>query len=515
MIGSGPQGGGEDGAPREVPWEGTESKLDTPEGRDVAQVRQVTLSDATERTPAGQALADRERHLQMLMEGSLEGFWLSDLQARFLDVNQAYCALSGYSRDELLRLRIPDVEALETEQDNAAHIARIVSQGADRFETQHRRKDGQIIDVEMHVTYLGAGGGRIFCFCRDITDRKRAERELRESEQKLRALFGAMTDVIFILDGDGRYLEVAPSNPVHLVRPATELLGRRTHEVLPATQADLILRQIRCALETQQTTSVDYELEIDGAPVWFAGRISPMSANTVLLVARDISERKQAEEALRQSEARYRALFEHAPVAIFKTTSEDRLLFVNPAGARIFGYDSPEQYVSYANEVGVARASYWDPAERPRMVRQIVPSDGWQHYEAHYRRRDGSEMFCNEWLAAQVEGDGKTYLTGFIEDITESKRAQAELHRAALAKDGMLRALQASEARFRTLIEQAPIPILLTRNGRIVYANGEWLRLGGRQDAADVVGRPVVEYMLAPSARGLGGTHGRPGRRQP
>ncbi len=188
----------------------------------------------------------------------------------------------------------------------------MVNEGPERFETRHRRKDGQVIDVEMSVNYLDIDGGRMVCFCRDITERKRAVEALRESESGLRALFAAMTDVIFILDADGRYVECAPSNPLYLYRPPAELLGKRVHEVLPTQQADAILAQIRRALETHQTTTVNYDLEIGGVGVWFAAKISPMSSNTVFLVARNITERKQAEEALRQSEARYRALFEHA-----------------------------------------------------------------------------------------------------------------------------------------------------------------------------------------------------------
>ncbi len=84
----------------------------------------VTLSDITERVHAEQAGAQDERHLQPILQTSLDGFWLLDLQGRFVDVNDAYCAMSGYSRDELLRLQIADVEAVRTAQDAAAQIAR-------------------------------------------------------------------------------------------------------------------------------------------------------------------------------------------------------------------------------------------------------------------------------------------------------------------------------------------------------------------------------------------------------
>jgi PAS domain S-box-containing protein len=415
------------------------------QGSDRGQGCRVTLNDITERKLVDQALANSEPRIRTILQALLDGFWLLDLQGRFLDVNDAYRAMSGYSRGELLQMRVADVEAVETEQDIAAHIALIASQGQERFETRHRCKDGRVMDIDCSVNYLDIDGGRLVCFCRDITERKRSEAALRASEAKLRALFGAMTDVIFILDGDGRYLEVAPSNPVYLVHPDTELLGRTMHEVLPATQADLILRQIRRALDTQQPTTVDYDLDFGGATHWFAARISPLSANTVLMVARNITERKEAEEALRQSETQYRTLIEHAPVGICKSNSADRVLFVNPAFARILGYDSPEQFVTCANAAGVAKTLYWDPDERPRVIQQTLRSGEWQQFETHYRRRDGSEVCCHERLAARVESNGKTYLTGFVEDITERKQAK--------------NALRDSEERLRAIVMDAPIGI--------------------------------------------------------
>jgi len=295
---------------------------------DRGRVCRVTLNDITQRRLVDQTLVDREPGIRTILATTLDGFWLLDLQGRFLDVNDAYRAMSGYSRGELLQMRVADVEAVETEQDIAAHIALIASQGQERFETRHRCKDGRGMDIDCSVNYLDIDGGRLLCFCRDIT------------------------------------------------------------------------------------------------------------------------ERKEAEEALRQSEGRYRAFVEHAPVGICKSNSEDQVVFVNPAFAHIFGYDSPEQFVATANAAGVARTLYWDPDERPRVIQQTLRSGDWQQFETHYRRRDGSEICCLERLAARVESDGKTYLTGFVEDISERKELEAEkdlmvqvLHllNAENDPDGMLR----------------------------------------------------------------------------
>ncbi|HSD57357.1 MAG TPA: PAS domain S-box protein [Methanotrichaceae archaeon] len=135
----------------------------------------------------------------------------------------------------------------------------------------------------------------------DITERKIAEEALRASESELRSLFDSMTDVVAVFDAQGRYLKIAPTNPSLLYRPAAELIGKTLHEVFPRPLADRYLGFIKRVIDTRQLINVEYEMPIDGQTVWFAATISPMSDDQVLLIARDITERKKMEEALRRS----------------------------------------------------------------------------------------------------------------------------------------------------------------------------------------------------------------------
>lgn len=122
--------------------------------------------------------AATESQYRSIIAASMDGFWLADQQGHFLDVNEAYCQMIGYDLDELLRMRIPDVEAEESPEETAAHILRLIASGADRFESKHRRKDGEIIDIEVSANYIDILGGRFFVFIRDITARKRSERQM-------------------------------------------------------------------------------------------------------------------------------------------------------------------------------------------------------------------------------------------------------------------------------------------------------------------------------------------------
>lgn len=135
-----------------------------------------------------------------------------------------------------------------------------------------------------------------------ITQLQQVEASLRASENELRALLAAMTDVFLVFDAEGRYVKIAPTNPKLLVKPVAELVGKTLHEVLPTEQADQLVSYIRRALDTRQTVDADYALTIEGITVWFAAAISPLQEHSVIWVARDISERKRVEIQLAEEQ---------------------------------------------------------------------------------------------------------------------------------------------------------------------------------------------------------------------
>ena len=126
----------------------------------------------------------------------MDGFWIVDSMGRFLDVNDAYCRAMGYSRAELLTMRIQDVEAIETPEEVARHMQRVAGSGLGPFETRHRRKNGTVIDVEISTHHMDTEGGREFVSVRDITGRLLAEEALRESEAKYRELVQNANSII-------------------------------------------------------------------------------------------------------------------------------------------------------------------------------------------------------------------------------------------------------------------------------------------------------------------------------
>lgn len=124
-------------------------------------------------------LNNKEEQLKTMISTSLDGFLITDEHGSLLEVNDAYCQMIGYSRKELLRMRIPDLEAIETPEDTSRHIRNMIEASGDRFETRHRRKDGQLIELDISINHNNFEGGRFYCFLRDITERKHAEERIR------------------------------------------------------------------------------------------------------------------------------------------------------------------------------------------------------------------------------------------------------------------------------------------------------------------------------------------------
>ena len=254
--------------------------------------------------------------------------------------------------------------------------------------------------------------------------RRRVEEELRASEAELRALFEAMTDVILVLDGEGRYLKIAPTNPSLLYKPPAEMLGQTVHEIFPPEQADEFLGHIRRALQTRQTVGFEYSLQIGPRQMWFDGTISPMLEDKVVWVVRDITERKQSEERLRASEAELRAVFGAMNDYIFVLDGEGQYLKTAPTNPSLL-YRPPAELVgktlhdTFPKEQADAFLA---------SIRRVLET----------RRRAGIEFGLQigdqqRWFAATISPMLEDSVVVVTRDITERARAQELLEERVAA----------------------------------------------------------------------------------
>lgn len=178
------------------------------------------VRDITQRHQLEQNLKEGLEVYRAAINTPALGFWSIDLQGRFLEVNDAYVKLSGYSREELLGMGVPDIEALESPEDTAARIDRLMRVGCDRFRSKHLRKDGTVWPVEIVTTYSGIQGGRIFVFIEDITEKVAQENRLELAAR----VFETMEQAVMITDSDNRIVSINPA--------VTRITGYSISEVL-------------------------------------------------------------------------------------------------------------------------------------------------------------------------------------------------------------------------------------------------------------------------------------------
>jgi PAS domain S-box-containing protein len=192
-----------------------------------------THTDITSRKQAEWQLESNANFLRKIIQTSLDGFWMLDARGRLVDVNEAYCAMTGYTREELLQLSIPDLDQDEDPEITAARIQKIRETGSDFFERIHTRRDGSKINMEIAVRWIDTEGGQMVCFCRDTTKRKLAEQALRDSEANFRTFFETIQDMVFVCDSNGWILSSNDMMKKKLGYSGAELTGMHFHELHP------------------------------------------------------------------------------------------------------------------------------------------------------------------------------------------------------------------------------------------------------------------------------------------
>ena len=144
-----------------------------------------SAQDITPVKEAEERLKKEQLYLSAILHTSLDGFWVLDMEGRVVDVNEAYLAMSGYTREEFLGMSISDIDADEAPELTRERIKRILSVGSEHFQTNHRRRDGSIFTVDISASYIDSSGGRFVCFCRDVTEPLRAKNEMHNLNQEL------------------------------------------------------------------------------------------------------------------------------------------------------------------------------------------------------------------------------------------------------------------------------------------------------------------------------------------
>ncbi|PSN11748.1 hypothetical protein C7271_24255 [filamentous cyanobacterium CCP5] len=261
-----------------------------------------------------------------------------------------------------------------------------------------------------------------------IAERQQAESALRRSEATNRALIQGMPDMVIRAREDGTYLAIAGRERFTVYDGDHFSVGTTLHDSLPPEQAQLRMYYIQQALATGQLQLYEHQLIVDGQLRHEEVRIVVIGEGEVMIVVRDITERKQAEQALRVAEEKYRGIFENALEGIFQTSLEGRYLSVNPAMARIFGYGSAAEMMVQVTDIQTQ--IYVDHRLRQEFQRQMQAQGVVREFEYQACKADGSIIWVQESSHAVYNEDGEMlYYEGILLDVTQRHQAEAERQR--------------------------------------------------------------------------------------
>jgi PAS domain S-box-containing protein len=188
----------------------------------------------------------------------------------------------------------------------------------------------------------GAGPIRVAISHEDITARKLAEQALADSEAELRAIFASIQDVVLVINREGLYQKVVTANPALLLYPPEKLLGKTLKDVFSPELAEKFQQHISEVLKNQDTVQIEYELIIQNQPIWFEAHISPLTEDSTLWVARDITKRKHAESEISFLKNQLELTLNSAGEGIYGTDSQGIITFANPTLADMVGWSIDE-----------------------------------------------------------------------------------------------------------------------------------------------------------------------------
>ncbi len=409
-------------------------------------------TDISDRKIFEKTLNESEEKYRTILQTSLDGFWLVDKSGKLLEVNDTYCAMSGYTERELLSMKVYDIESIETINEINSHQEKIKVVGEDRFQSKHRRKDGSFFDVEVRVQYKDIEGGRWIAFIEDITEKKRAEMSLIESQERFKLAFQTSPDSININRlNDGMYVDVNEGFTRITGYTREDVIGKTSLELNIWDNPDDRLKLVSGIKKFGHVENLEAKFRTKNGSTLYG----LMSASIILLknephtinVTRDISENKKAQVALLESKNLFQTLANVSPVGIFRTNSSGATTYVNPTWCNISGISANEA-------LGDGWLNAVHPEDKDKLLR------GWQESTKHqnesyadyrFQRKDGTIR----WVMGQAipEKNSENQVVGYIgtiTDITERKNAED--------------ALKVNEEKMRTIVEGTPHLFFYTQN---------------------------------------------------
>lgn len=399
-------------------------------------------------------------HYAVLFNQAVEGLYRSSTEGQLLEANSALARMLGYSSpDDLIEATAGVDHDFYVQPGRRQELLELLQRDGVlvNVESEVRCADGTAIWVNENAHVIrGADGGieYIHGSVVDVSARHRAEAALQTSEAKYRALVEHIQDGVFLMSG-GVYKYVNDAFAHMLGYQADELVGKAYMQIV-APEDRPAQEQRRQRRQEGFRDTHEFEINLlhkDGRTRILTavrvGAIETESGVATIGTVRNIT-------AERETERRFRSIFENSVEGIFQTTPDGAFTAANPALAELLGYSNPEELMNEVTNIG--EQIYEDPAERERITALLEQQGYLRDHEVRIRRRDGKLIWVSENTRVRRHPDGSVWCyEGTLVDISKRKQAEA--------------AMLQSERRYRTLVEHSQVGVFMSHNGKYVYVN--------------------------------------------
>jgi len=392
--------------------------------------------DITNRKRAEEALRNSEEQYRLLFDTNPVPMWVFDRATlRFLAVNQAAILQYGYTETEFLAMTVADIRPEEEIPELVKKVARCTRGLQVPNVSRHRRKNGDIIDVEViwHDRNFH-GTNAILVVAYDVTARNQSEEALLFKTALLEAQSESTIDGILVVDESDHIILANNQFGLHFGIPSELLASRddrkvRSYVTEQVESPDAFIEKVRYLNKHQHEKSRD-EIKFKNGKVFDRYSGPFVDANGVhrgrIWYFRDITERKLAESAVRQAEEKYRAIFEDSVLGIFQINPEGRPISINRALAQLHGYRSPEEFM--AEVQNVPAQLFVDPNRMIEVAKLAARGEVVHGAEVEVYCKDRSRKWVrmSQRAVRDVYNDIRNY-EGTVEDITERKTAEERI----------------------------------------------------------------------------------------